>query len=127
MNLDRLSIKRNTVFYTVPLCVSSEEFFFTVVHLIEQIHLTEIAFRSLKICSFSILVLFNYIAFDILLVWASFNSFHRKFFFTKIEKKNLQGNYSNFLLYITHEHTLCLETTLFKRYNLFFPSYSSLC
>ena len=26
----------------------------------------------------------------------------------------LQGNYSNFLLYITHEHTLFLETTLFN-------------
>ena len=63
-----------------------------------------------------------------MLTWANCNSFHRKFFFTKIAKnKTLQGNYSNFLLYITHEHTLRLETTLFKRYDLFFPSYSSLC
>lgn len=62
-----------------------------------------------------------------MLTWARCNSFHRKFFLTRTEKKVLQGNYSNFLLYITHEHTLCLETTLFKRYDLFFSSYSSLC
>lgn len=63
-----------------------------------------------------------------MVVWSSCNSFHRKFFLTKIEKnKPLQGNYNNFLLYITHEHTLCLETTLFKRYDLSFWSYGRLC
>lgn len=62
-----------------------------------------------------------------MLAWASCNSFTGNFSLLKLKKKSLQGNYSNFLLYITHEHTLCLETTFLKRYDLFFPSYSSLC
>lgn len=87
--MDRLS-EKNLLSYCATLWLLWRIillFVFSIVHLKEQIHPHKIPFRSLKLLSFSILVLYLIITCGIMLAWASWNSFHRKFFFTKLEKK----------------------------------------